>query len=200
VNWAGEVVNGSFSDSSRTTLAPFGAFYALMYTYDGRTDLQAAFPQAYTNSTNYTGLLDWAGEVVNGSFADSANATLQPFGYYYALMYLYDGRSDLQAAFPDAFTNFGSFTGLVNWAGEVVNGSFVDSDLSTVHPFGYYYALMYVYDGRSDLQAAFPDAFTTGSSYQGLLIWADDVANLELFVDASYSTLEPYAAEYGEYA
>ena len=199
VDWAGGVVNDSFPDVARTALAPFGSFYALMSVYDGRPDLQAAFPQAYTNATNYTGLVDWAGEVVNGSFEDSANSTLQPFGYYFDLMTVYDGRADLQAAFPDAFTNFASYLALVVWAGEVVNDSFVDSAASTLHPFGYFYALLYVYEGRLDLSAAFPLAFTSGIAYEDLLVWADDVV-LELFVDSSYATLLPYAAEYELYA
>ena len=42
-------------------------------------------------------------------------------------------------------------------------------------------------------------AFTSGIAYEDLLVWADDVV-LELFVDSSYATLLPYAAEYELYA
>ncbi len=195
VDWAGGVVTGAFSDSARTALSPFGYWYALMQTYDGRPDLRAAFPDAYGNASNATALVNWAGEVVTGVFADSSKATLDPFGAYYALLYVYDGRSDLLAAFPDAFTNLSNYTLLVNWAGGVVTGSFVDSANMTLYPFGYFYALMFVYDDRSDLQGAFPDAFTNGTSFNGLLAWAKGVV-LEEWTDSAYLELKPFASYY----
>jgi hypothetical protein len=191
-------VNG-VSQLVSVTMTPWasgGAAIAELYTvYNGRADLQAAFPDVYGNFTNYTKLVNWAGGVVTGSFTDGANLTLHPFGYFYALMMVYDGRSDLQSAYPDAFTNFADYTLLVNWAGGVVTGRWTDSNSSTLAPFGYYYALMMVYDGRSDLQSAFPHAFADESSYQALLVWANDVV-LQVFTDSAYTTLLPFAASY----
>ncbi|MGA8711215.1 MAG: hypothetical protein WB786_08340 [Thermoplasmata archaeon] len=195
VNWAGGVVTGEWTDSARTQLAPFGYYYALMLVYDGRSDLQAAFPDAFTSLGSYTLLVNWAGGVATGAWTDSASLTLAPFGYYYALILVYDGRSDLQAAFPDALTSLANFTQLVNWAGNVVNGTISDSAASTLTPFGYYYALMMIYDSRSDLQAAYPSSFTDGTSYQGLLTWAKGVVT-GAYEDSAYSTLEPFAASY----
>ncbi|MGA8711214.1 MAG: YncE family protein [Thermoplasmata archaeon] len=195
VNWAGGVVTHAFSDTNYSDLSPFGYWYALLMTYNSRSDLQAAFTEPYGNLTNYTQLVNWAGGVVTGEWVDSANATLSPFGYYYDLMNVYDGRTDLQAAFPQAFTNLTNFTLLVNWAGWVVNDSFFDSDMAKLTPFGYYYALLKVYDGRSDLQAAFPFAFTDGASYAGLLAWADAVVRGTI-TDSAKTTLLLFAASY----
>ncbi|MGA8711176.1 MAG: YncE family protein, partial [Thermoplasmata archaeon] len=193
VDWAGGVVSHAFSDSNYSDLSPFGYWFALMMSFNGRSDLQEAFADAFGNLSNYTHLANWAGGVVAGEWVDSANATLSPFGYYYDLMNVYDGRTDLQAAFPDAFTNFDQYTLLVNWAGGVVNQSWTDSAYSTLHPFGYYYALKMVYDGRSDLQSAFPNAFTNGVSYQSLLAWAKGVVMGPVGDDSAYSTLVKFA-------
>ena len=195
VTWAGGVVTDAFSDSNATDLAPFAYWYALFETYNARPDLQGAFPDAYGNLANYSHLVNWAGGVVTGAFADSADARLSAFGYYYDLIEIYDGRPDLQAAFPDAVSNLTNYTQLVNWAGEVVNSSFADSSAATLRQFGYYFALLYIYDGRSDLQAAFPSAFTDGASYASLLAWAENVVS-RTFTDSAYSTLVPFASSY----
>jgi hypothetical protein len=195
VDWAGSVVTGATSDPANSTLSPYGYWYDLMMVYDHRGDLQYAFVNAYTDLTNYTAFVNWAGGAVTGAFTDSAAATLSPFGYYYTLRMVYDGRADLQAAFPNAYTNPAEYSLLVNWAGGVVTGSFVDSDLSTLNHYGYYYALMVTYNGRGDLQAAFPSAFTNGVSYHNLLVWAKNVVTHK-FPDSSYATLLPFAAEY----
>jgi hypothetical protein len=188
VRWAGGVVTGG-SDSYYPVLAPFGYWYVLMATYNGRPDLQAAFPVAYTNFPSYAGLISWAGEVVSGA-PDSSYAALAPFGYWYALMEVYNYRSDLQSSFPGALSNFASFAKLVNWAGWV---SDTDSDIAylTLAPFGYYYNMMYVYDGRLDLQTAFPNAYTNWGSEVGLASWSGAVVNGTIR-DSSEPTLQPY--------
>ncbi len=200
VDWAGEVVNNTFPDSDASVLAPFGPWYVLMLTYDQRPDLQAAFPQAYTNYTNFTDLEVWAGEVVNGSFPDSSEAALAPFGYAYILEYLYESRPDLQAAFPDALTNETSYLALVAWAGGVANGTITDSDAVTLAPYAYWYVLFgWVYEDRADLIAAFPDAFTNGTSYAALFSWAVGVV-LGYWSDSAYYTLLPFAMNYESYS
>lgn len=136
VDWAGWVVTGAWTDSAAPPLDLYGYYYVLMMVYDGRSDLQAAFPDALGNQTTYELLVNWAGAVVTGEWTDGANATINPMGgYYYALMNLYDGRSDLQAAFPSAFTNEGSYEDLLEWADEVVTGVFIDANNSTLLPF-----------------------------------------------------------------
>ena len=195
VSWAGSVVLGQTTDSAYTALAPYGYWYALMAVYNGRADLQSAFPDAYQNFTNYTLLVNWAGGVVTNSFLDSDASTLAPFGYYYDLMYVYDGRSDLQSAFPNAFTDAGSYTLLVNWAGGALTNAFFDSDSSVLAPFGYYYVLMCVYDGRADLQTAFPNAFTNWSEQQALVSWAGEVVNGTI-TDSANATLQYYGYWY----
>ena len=117
--------------------------------------------------------------------------------YYAALIGVYDARPDLQAAFPNATTNLTEYADLVNWAGGVVTGAFPDSDAPALAPFGYYYALMLVYDHRASLQVEFPGAFANDSSYQGLLGWANEVVEFEPG-DPAYPTLLPFAAYYEE--
>lgn len=195
LNWAGAVVTGQTQDSSYSTLAPFGFWYALMATFNSRTDLEDAFGNVYANFNDFMDLVTWAGQVVTLTVSDSAQQTLEPYGWWYALMMTYNGRSDLQAAFPQAYTNYTNYTELVNWAGNVVNDSFVDSAAATLSPFGYYYDLMNVYDGRSDLQSAFPEAFTSWSSEQQLIAWSGSVVN-GTFTDSSNSTLQRYGYWY----
>ena len=199
VYWAASVVYGLFSDSANNTLgAPDIAYdYILLGLYDVRSDLQTVYPAAYTNWTSYVGLLAWAGEVVMGQFVDSSNSTLSRWGYSYDLMSVLYGRADLQATFSGPTTSLSGYESLVNWAGGVVTNSFVDSDAPKLSPFGYYYALMFVYDDRSDLQTAFPNAFSNNASYQALLGWAKGVV-LGDFTDSSLGLLEQYAADYEE--
>jgi len=195
------VANGTFTVSGADTSFTASAFLgggavSLLYSvYENRGDLQYAFWNAFEDSSQYTLLVNWAGGVVTGAITDSNSSTLAPYAYYYALMYVYDGRADLQSVFPGAFTDSAQYTLLVNWAGGVVTNSFVDSDQATLTPFGYYYALMVVYDGRADLQAAFPSAFTNATSYQHLLTWAKNVVT-PLFPDSAYHTLLPFKASY----
>jgi hypothetical protein len=195
VSWAGSIVDGSASNSAYAALAPYGFWYTLLSVYNSRVDLQSLYGAAYTSWSNFTGLVTWAGEVVNGSFADSSRSTLEPFAPWYVLMETYNARPDLQSAFPGAYTNLTNYSRLVNWAGGVVTGAFADSDAATLTPFGYSYALMLVYDGRADLQSAFPDAFSNEGSYQGLVAWAGAVVNGS-FVDSSQSTLLPFGYWY----
>jgi hypothetical protein len=196
VSWASDVVTGQWTDSAYDLLAPFGYWYALMATYNDRSDLQITFPDAYANLGSYSELVQWAGAVVTDAYPDGASSTLSPFGYYYDLFTVYDGRVDLLAAFPDAFTNWESQVALESWAGAVVNGTFADSSQTTLAAFGYWYVLYgWVYDQRSDIQAAFPLALTEQGSSQGLLNWADDVATGS-FPDPAESTLAPYSSFY----
>jgi hypothetical protein len=195
VSWAGSVVRGGTSDVANTTLAPYAYWYDLMGVYNTRGDLQYAFPAAYTVLANYSALADWAGMVVTGSFSDSAGALLQAYGYYYDLHLVYDQRSDLQAAFPNAFTSASEYTLLLDWAGGVATGSFSDSSSAMLSTYNYWYVLAYVYNGRADLQSAFPSALTSGASWAGLVAWVQNVVNHK-FPDSAYATLEPYASEY----
>jgi hypothetical protein len=195
VSWAGSVVDNGPVDDNYTSLAPFGFWYTLMTIYNNRADLQAAYPDAYGGWASFGHLVDWAGNVVNDSFVDSNASILAPFGPWYALMLTYNNRSDLQTGFPDALTNFTNWTLLVNWAGGVVTGAWVDSANSTLQKFGYYYDLMTIYDGRSDLQAAFPDAFTTWNSQEGLIWWAGAVVNGTIS-DSANATLQPFGYFY----
>lgn len=195
VSWAGGVITGASPDGAYPTLAPYGYWYALMTVYNSRSDLKTAYPHAYTNTTSLSGLVSWAGWLVSSTSSDSAYSTLAPFGYYYALMETYSNRADLQAAYPNAFTTFSSFTSLVNWAEGVVTGQWSDGSYSTLAPFGYYYALMGTYNGRSDLQGAFPDAYTVFSSYEGLVRWASGVVT-GASSDGAYTTLRPFGYRY----
>lgn len=196
VNWAGGTVAGYWSDGAYSTLAPFGAWYVLMMAYDGRPDLQAAYPDAFTNSTQYTRLVNWAGGTVLDWWTDGDSAMLAPFGYWYVLMTTYDERPDLVAAFPNALENFTSFTKLVDWAGWVVEvGETADSAYPALSHFAYWYALMGVYNGRLDLQAAFPDAYSNFTGYTNLIDWAAWVVSVGT-TDSAYSTLSPYAEYY----
>ncbi len=195
LTWASEVAGGRIADSSNQTLAPWSYAYALLGVYEQRSDLVVAFPNALARVAEFESLIDWAGHVVNGSFVDSAESTLHPFGAVYELLTVYDERTDLRSAWPDANGSAPEFTGLVNWAGEVLNGTFADSSRSALTPFGYWAVLLWVYDGRSDLQSAFPNAFTNGTSWSQLLEWADGVVS-QSFVDSAYTTLLPYASTY----
>jgi len=125
----------SISDSASGLLAAYGYYYDLHLVYDQRGDLQAAFPNAFTNSASYTLLLDWAGGVATGAFADSSSSTLAPYNYWFVLVYVYNSRGDLQAAFPNALTSGVSWAELVTWAQNVVNHKFPDSAYATLLPY-----------------------------------------------------------------
>jgi hypothetical protein len=194
VSWAASVVTGSSTDGAGSYLSPFGYYYELMATYNARPDLEAAFPNAFTNYTGYTGLISWAESVVTGVSPDGANASLQPFGWYYALLGTYNERPDLQLAFPSAYSNLTNFQGLLSWAANVVSGASSDGAGAILAPFGYYYYLLQVYDERSDLQAAFPFAFTSSSAYAGLVSWAETA-----IASGSTDGAGPYLQAYGYY-
>jgi hypothetical protein len=196
VSWAGGVVAGEWSDASYSTLAPFGYWYALMATYNSRSDLSGAFPHAYSNGTIFQQLVSWAGAVVSKQWADPAYSTLAPFGYWYDLMSIYNGRSDLQTAFPAAYSSFSSYTGLVDWAGKVVTGVFSDPSFVTLSSYGYYYDALSVYSGRSDLQSNFPYVYTNWGQQQGLMAWAGEVVTGVLLLDPSQPALQPYGYWY----
>ncbi len=195
VNWAGSVVRGGTSDPNNVTLVPYGYWFDLMSVYDQRGDLQYAFPNAFTVQANYTELLSWAGQVVTNAFSDGDSGLLASYGYYYDLAYVYNSRGDLQAAFPNALTTPSEWNALLIWAGEVATNAFTDSSASTLAPYNYYYVLAFVYNSRGDLQAAYPNALTSGASWAELVTWAQNVVNHK-FPDSSYATLLPYAAEY----
>jgi len=196
--WAGEVVNGAFGDPARTALSPWGYAYDLLGLYVTRADLQAAYPNALESLPSDSTLTNWAGGVVNDSYFDTDLSALQPYAYWYELMMIYNGRSDLQTAYPNAFSNESRFVSLVDWAGGATNGTFVDDWQSWLLPFGGYYVLMWVYGSRADLQSAFPNAFTNGPDYHALLVWADEVVTGKI-TDPAYTTLVPYAIWYEEY-
>jgi hypothetical protein len=106
---------------------------------------------------------------------------------------LYDCRPDLQSTFPEV--KQGNYRNLVNWAWRVVNRQVNDSAYDRLAPYGYWYALMMVYDSRPDLQTAFPNAYTSPVSYQNLLCWAKGVAEQKT-QDAAFDILAPYANNY----
>lgn len=193
VSWAGYLVVGQENDSAAVGLYPYGAWILLMSVYNARADLQAAFANAYTDFSSYVGLVTWAGDVVTGTFSDPVEPTLAPFAYWYTLMMVYNSRADLLSTFPDAYGNSSSFTGLVNWAGAVVTGAITDPASSKLDAYGFYYALRSLYDGRADLQAAFPDAFTDWVEEGALLSWAGAVVN-KTISDASQARLAPYGS------
>ncbi len=195
VNWAGSVVRGGTSSSANQTLVPYGYWYDLMSVYDQRGDLQYAYPNAFTVQANYSALLSWAGQVVTNVYPDGDSGLLTEYGYYYDLAYVYNSRGDLQAAFPNALTTPSEWNALLIWAGEVATNAFTDSSASTLAPYNYYYVLAFVYNSRGDLQAAYPNALTSGASWAELVAWAQNVVNHK-FPDSSYATLLPYAAEY----
>ena len=195
INWADGVVTDQWSDGSYSLLAPFGYYYILMSTYNSRADLQAAYPSAYTTSSHYDSLVSWAGGVISGASPDGAYSSLASFGYWYALMSIYNSRSDLKSIYPHAYTNMTSFSGLVEWAGWLVSSTSTDSAYESLAAFGYYYALMSTYSVRSDLQSAYPNAFTTFPSYTGLVSWADGVVTGQ-WNDGSYATLAPFGYYY----
>ena len=195
IDWAGNLARGLYSDGAYSTLAPFGYWYVLMETYNLRSDLQSAFPDAYTSSAEFDGLVTWAGGVVTQLWTDGAYTAMVPYGYWYALMRTYNERPDLEAAFPNAYTEFTSYTDLVDWAGGVVTQVWVDGAYSELAPFGYYYDLMNVYEGRVDLQSAFPCAFTDWISEQALVTWAGMVVS-GVVTDGANATLQPYGYWY----
>ena len=175
VNWASCVVNGCFSDGSYSALATYGYWYALMSIYNGRSDLQSLFPNAYSSSSSYQGLVNWAAGNVQKTWSDSSFGSLELWGYYYVLMSTYNGRADLQSLFPNAYFSTGNYQGLVNWAGGVVTKAWVDGSYPTLRCYGYWYDLMMVYDGRSDLQSLFHVFETTTMGHA--LVHEDEVKN-----------------------
>jgi hypothetical protein len=195
VNWAAGVATGQWSDGAYAVLAPFGYYYVLMATYDARPDLRAAFSHAFVNISNFTQLVSWAGGVISGVSPDPAYTSMAPYGYWYALMSVYNSRSDLQSAYPNAYTNSTSFGGLVSWANGVVSGAWPDGAFSTLAPFGYWYALMAVYNERSDLQSSYPGAYSHLDSFSGLVSWASAVVS-GAWVDHSYANLAPFGYWY----
>jgi hypothetical protein len=176
-NLLGWAFRHGITEDSRLT--PFAAIYALMEVYNGRPDLQAAFPEA-ANGANLTRLFGWAFR--HGITEDSR---LTPFAAIYALMEVYNGRPDLQAAFPEA-ANGANLTNLLAWAGEW--GANEDGRLT---PYTAIYKLMWVYRDRPDLQAAFPEA-ANGANLTNLYCWAK---NHGVFED---SRLTPFASFYNE--
>ncbi len=110
-----------------------------------------------------------------------------------ALLNVYYGRPDLQAAFPEVAS--GTFTNLVNWGYGVVTHQWVDGAYSTLAPYGYWYTLMHIYNTRSDIQSAFSNAYYSKANYQGLINWAGGVVTRQR-VNSSYSTLNPYGYWY----
>lgn len=197
--WADKVTaDEQFVDSAYTTLLPWAFAYDLFGLYENRSDLQTAFPNALTNATEETQLVNWAGGVVDSAIADSSDWDLLPNSYWYVLMYVYDGRSDLQAAYPNAWGNATSYTRLVNWAGGVVTDQYIDADnttLNTTGYTGYIYDLLMVYDGRADLQAAYPNAYSNSTSYANLLAWAEKVVE-KVDNDSAYTVLQDFAPYY----
>ena len=111
----------------------------LLSTYYTRTDLQAVFPDSFSNKTSFRGLVNWAGGTVTHQWVDGAFNRLNGAGYWYDLMMTYNLRPDLQAAFPDAYSNQTSFQGLINWAHGVVTRAFPDASYPNLIFYASYY-------------------------------------------------------------
>ena len=177
------------------TFAPWttgGAAIPTLYgVYLADSSLQTAYPNVETSVSEFSSLVDWAGSVVRGGTSDAANQTLAPYGYWYDLMSVYDQRGDLQYGFPNAYTVEANYSALLSWAGQVVTNAYSDGDSGLLASYGYFYALAYVYNSRGDLQGAFPNALTTPSEWNQLVIWAGEVAT-GAFSDSSSSTLSAY--------
>jgi len=122
INWAGGVVTQKWTDGRYNILNTYGYWYDLMSTYNARSDLQSEFSNVYSNSTtaNYLSLINWAGGVVLQKWVDGSYTSLQPFGYWYGLMMVYNTSPDLQSAFPNAYASQSAYQSLINWAGGVV--------------------------------------------------------------------------------
>jgi len=188
--------------SPATGLPPAWAAWATLDSvWDTRADLQAAYPDAFSSITSFTGLLNWAGGVVTHEFPDNNYTTLAPCGYLYTLMLVYDQRPDLQSKFPGVVaglvdqTSNPEYAQLVNWAGGVETGKWADSASAPLDLYGYYYALMMVYDGRTDLQTKFPDALAGETDYDELVDWAGEVVT-GAWNDTANATLGPAGGYY----
>ena len=197
VNWAYGVVSGQFTDSSYDTLAPYGYWYALMNTYNNRPDLQSAYPNAYYSMASYEGLINWAGGVVNKQWTDPSFSALNSTGYWYTLMSTYNGRPDLQAAFPNVYSNTmtAGYQNLITWAGKVATQAWTDSSYTTLKHYGYWYDLLMTYNQRPDIQAAFPTVHTSMADYEAFVTWAGGVVTKQ-YTDSSYSQLNTYGYWY----
>jgi len=197
INWAGGVATKQWVDSSYSSLNDSGYWYTLMNTYNGRPDLLAAYPNVYSNSltSDYQKLITWAGGVVTQKWTDSSYASLSHYGYWYDLLMTYNQRLDLQAAYPSAYSSMASYQNLVNWAGGVVTQQYTDSSYSQLNTYGYWYDLMNTYNNRPDLQAAYPNAYTSQPQYQTLINWANGVVT-HAWTDTSVTNLSYYASYY----
>src|SRR6185312_8109503 len=187
LGWAGS--SGISIDSASSTLKPYASFYSVMSVYHNRADLQSAYPEA-ANGANIDNLLGWAGS--SGISIDSASSILSPYASTYKLMQVYNVRSDLQGAFPEA-ANMGNIKNLLTWAGQW--GITSDSASSTLSPYAATYKLMQVYNGRSDLQSAFPIAANNGD-IASLLCWAK---NSGITSDSASSVLSAFASFYNSH-
>jgi hypothetical protein len=110
-----------------------------MATYNLRTDLESAFPNAYSSWSSYTNLVSWAGGVVTHQWVDSSISSLNNYGYYCDLMMVYNQRPDLQTAFPDAYASQAYYQSLVNWANGVVTKAWTDSSYNLLYYYASYY-------------------------------------------------------------
>lgn len=144
----------------KQSLAKYDHIYNLVTVYYSRPDLQSAYTEA-SNGNNLSGLLRWAGEYGTSEHKEK----LGKYDHIYDLMRIYQGRSDLQSAFPEA-ANGNDLTNLLVWASN--NGKNEDSRLSSR---AYIYDLINVYQSRLDLQSAFPEA-SNAENLSNLLAWA----------------------------
>jgi len=151
----------------------------------------------YNSQSEYQSLINWAGGVVTKQWVDGSYSTLQPFGYWYTLMNIYNTGSDLQAAIPNAYTSQSQYQELINWAGGVVTNQWVDGRYTLLNNYGYWYDLMMVYNQRPDLQAAYPNVYTSQPQFQGLINWANNVVTGVIKPqDSAFTYLNYYASYY----
>jgi len=105
--------------------------------------------------------------------------------------------------YPNAYSSLSSYTSLISWAGRVVTDQITPQDGSygLLNTYGYWYDLMMVYNMRPDLQAAFPNAYTSQTQYQNLINWANEVVTGVITpTDGAIVYLKYYAPFYEAYA
>ncbi len=180
------------SDGSAKTMSDLlGIYYA-------RIDLQAAYPEAA--SGDMAGLVRWAwqyGIVDYPRDPAGPHAVLGPHAHTYALLHVWNQRSDLQAAYPEAASGY--MAGLTVWARDWGITDYPADPFgphAVLGPHAHTYALLSIYDARPDLQAAYPEA--ASGDMAGLVRWAWQYGIVDYPRDPAgpHAVLGPHAHTY----
>ena len=159
----------------------------LLSVYDARPDLQDAFPNVDSSTgTDMNALLRWA-----GVFGVSEDSTLAAHDAVYDTMWVFFFRSDISTAFPEA-NNGADVTRLLSWAS--TDG--VAEEPAILGPHQEVYDLMRVYNERSDVAGAFPEALDA-QNMDNLFTWAanhgvTENSNILAQHDALYTIMDLY--------